>query len=65
MPKQKTHKGVKKRVKVSANGKARHKPTGTGHLMSTMSSKRKRRLSKTKTIEGRPGVKALELLRAS
>jgi len=45
MPKQKTHKGLKKRVKVTATGKVRHKRTGGGHLMSGKSAKRRRRVS--------------------
>jgi len=45
MPKQKTHKGLSKRVKVTANGKVKHKHAGRGHLMSTKNAKRRRRLS--------------------
>jgi len=44
MPKQKTHKGAKKRFRVSANGKVKHKPAGTSHLATRMSQKRKRKL---------------------
>ncbi len=46
MPKQKTHKGLKKRVKVSANGKVKHKRPGGGHLMSSKTSKRRSQISK-------------------
>ncbi|MBN1796359.1 MAG: 50S ribosomal protein L35 [Sedimentisphaerales bacterium] len=45
MPKQKTHKGLKKRVKVTASGKVKHKKAGAGHLMSSKNAKRRRRLS--------------------
>ena len=44
MPKQKTHKGLKKRVKITATGKVMHKRAGAGHLMSTKNAKRRRRL---------------------
>ncbi len=44
MPKQKTHKGLKKRVKITATGKVRHKRTGGGHLMSGKNAKRRRRV---------------------
>ncbi|UCE62109.1 MAG: 50S ribosomal protein L35 [Phycisphaerales bacterium] len=44
MPKMKTHKGLKKRVKVTAKGKVRHKRAGSGHLMSGKSGNRCRRL---------------------
>ena len=46
MPKLKTHKGMKKRFKVSATGKVSHKRCGSSHLMSHKSGKRVRRLRK-------------------
>jgi large subunit ribosomal protein L35 len=45
MPKQKIHKGLRKRVKVSANGKIKRKKAGAGHLMSSKNAKRRRRIS--------------------
>lgn len=45
MPKQKTHKGLSKRVKVTASGKIKHKRSGGGHLMSGKNAKRRRRVS--------------------
>jgi large subunit ribosomal protein L35 len=50
MPKMKTHKGMKKRFKVSANGKVSHKRCGSSHLMSHKSGKQVRRLRKKSTI---------------
>ncbi|MFO0890762.1 MAG: 50S ribosomal protein L35 [Isosphaeraceae bacterium] len=50
MPKMKTHKGMKKRFKVSANGKVSHKRCGSSHLMSHKSGKRVRRLRKKSTL---------------
>jgi len=49
MPKQKTHKGLKKRVKVTATGKVKHKRVGGGHLMGSKNAKRRRRIA-TPTI---------------
>ena len=46
MPKLKTHKGMKKRFKVSANGKVSHKRCGSSHLMSHKNGKQIRRLRK-------------------
>ena len=46
MPKMKTHKGMKKRFKISANGKVLHKRCGSSHLMSHKSGKQVRRLRK-------------------
>ncbi len=34
MPKQKTHKATKKRFRLTASGKAKHRSAGTSHLMS-------------------------------
>ncbi|MFP6766729.1 MAG: 50S ribosomal protein L35 [Planctomycetaceae bacterium] len=52
MPKQKTHKGMKKRFKVSATGKVKHRSAFRGHLLSSKSSKRKRRLRKDGIVMG-------------
>ena len=51
MPKQKTHKGLSKRVKVTASGKLKYKQAGTGHLMSTKNAKRRRRLALASTMQ--------------
>ena len=47
MPKQKTHKGCKKRFRVTAKGKVKHRLTGTSHRLSRMTQKRKRNLRGT------------------
>ena len=47
MPKQKTHKGTKKRFRLTASGKAKHRQSGTSHLQTRMSQKRKRNLRGT------------------
>ena len=44
MPKQKTHKGSKKRFRVSANGKLMRSQAGKKHLLSHKTGKRKRQL---------------------
>jgi large subunit ribosomal protein L35 len=50
MPKRKTHKGLQKRVKVTAKGKVKHHQAYTGHLMSSKTGKRKRHLSSAKIM---------------
>ena len=50
MPKQKTHKGTKKRFRLSANGKAMHRQSGTSHLAARMDQKRKRNLRGTTSV---------------
>ena len=52
MPKLKTHKGMKKRFKVSATGKVSHKRCGSSHLNSHKSGKRVRRLRKSTSAQG-------------
>ena len=51
MPKQKTHKATKKRFRLTATGKAKHRGTGTSHLMGRMSKKRKRNLRGTRVVD--------------
>ena len=51
MPKLKTHKGMKKRFKVSATGKVSHKRCGSSHLNSHKSGKRVRRLRKSTQLK--------------
>ena len=46
MPKMKTHKGLSKRVKVTATGKVVYKKSFGGHLMSHKSGNRVRSLRK-------------------
>ena len=51
MPKQKTHKGTKKRFRLTATGKAKHRQSGTSHLAARMSQKRKRNLRGTACVD--------------
>jgi large subunit ribosomal protein L35 len=51
MPKQKTHKGTKKRFRLTANGKVKHRQAGTSHLAFRLSSKRRRKLRGTTTVD--------------
>ncbi len=49
--KMKTHKGTKKRFKVTANGKVTHKRCGSSHLNSHKSGSQIRKLRKKSTIK--------------
>lgn len=53
MPKMKAHKGLRKRIRVSATGKIKFKPANAGHLMSGKSGNRKRKLRKTTILAGK------------
>lgn len=52
MPKMKAHKGLRKRIRVSATGKVKYKPANAGHLMSGKSGNRKRKLRKPAILAG-------------
>ncbi|MCC6123467.1 MAG: 50S ribosomal protein L35 [Pirellulales bacterium] len=62
MPKQKTHKGTKKRFRLTATGKVKHRAAGTSHLASRMSQKRKRNLRRTDVVSGVETRKISDLL---
>jgi large subunit ribosomal protein L35 len=50
MPKQKTHKGLAKRFKVTATGKIKHKRAGGSHLMTGKNAKRRRRIGSSAVL---------------
>jgi large subunit ribosomal protein L35 len=50
MPKQKTHKGIKKRFTLTANGKAKHRHCGTSHLAYRLTKKQRRNLRGTTVV---------------
>ena len=52
MPKQKTHKGLAKRIKVTAGGKIKARKCGKGHLLSGKSANRRRKLGGALIIKG-------------
>lgn len=51
MPKQKTHKATKKRFRLTAKGKVKHRCAGTSHLAIRKTHKRKRNLRGTTTCD--------------
>lgn len=51
MPKQKTHKATKKRFRLTAKGKVKHRLCGTSHLNTKLSPKRRRRLRGTGILD--------------
>jgi len=50
MPKIKTHKGVAKRIKKTANGKLKSKKAFHSHILTKKSPKKKRQLRKKKIL---------------
>jgi len=51
MPKMKSHSGAKKRFKLTATGKVKHKQANKSHLLTHESHKRKRQLRGTKVVD--------------
>ena len=62
MPKQKTHKGTKKRFRLTAKGKAKHRQSGTSHLAQGKSHKQKRNLRGTSVVAESSAKKIRESL---
>ena len=50
MPKQKTHSGLKKRIKITGTGKIVRGHAYTGHLKTNKSHKQNKQLSKTTLV---------------
>lgn len=63
MPKQKTHKGMQKRFKITASGKAKHKSAYRGHKLQSKSAKRKMGLRQDNVVTGKEAVTIREALR--
>ncbi len=52
MPKQKGHKGLAKRIKITASGKLKRKRSCGSHLMSGKNAKRRRRIGGPANLTG-------------
>ena len=63
MPKGKPHKGVLKRVRVTARGKVKYKRTNAGHLMSVKASRRRRRFRRDKIMSDATAKRVLGAIR--
>ncbi len=62
MPKMKTHSGAKKRFKLTASGKVKHRQAGKRHLNEHKSTRRTRRLDRDGILTGGDARKARKLL---
>jgi large subunit ribosomal protein L35 len=51
MPKMKSHKGARKRFKITGSGKVKRMKAFKSHILTKKSSKRKRRLRQATTIQ--------------
>jgi large subunit ribosomal protein L35 len=64
MPKMKTHKGLKKRVKLTATGKIKRHHSGAGHLLAGKNAKRRRNLKGSAIMSDAMAPKTRRLLGA-
>jgi len=64
VPKQKTHKGLAKRITITGAGRVKHRRSFAGHLMSGKSGKRRRLLRRPVLISGTMARKTKTLLGA-
>ncbi len=63
MPKQKPHKGILKRVKITRHGKVLVHHSGKRHLLSSKNTKRKRHLRKAATLNAEPTRRIIDMVR--
>ncbi|MBE0538057.1 MAG: 50S ribosomal protein L35 [Phycisphaerae bacterium] len=62
MPKQKNHKGLSKRMKVTGTGKVKRQRSFGSHLMSTKNAKRRRRITGSAMVKGKPAKTCRDLI---
>lgn len=62
MPKAKTHKGARKRVRVSKTGKVKFRHPYTSHLLSGKNGNRRRKLRRRGVMSPQDAKKILKLL---
>jgi large subunit ribosomal protein L35 len=62
MPKMKTHKGAKKRFKITGSGKVKRMRAFKSHILTKKSSKRKRHLRQATTLTTNGEIKNIKRL---
>jgi len=62
MPKMKTHRGAAKRFKKTGSGRIVHQKQGKRHILTKMSSKRKRHLRERKEVSPADAKRVKQLL---
>ena len=62
MPKQKTNRSVKKRMRISASGKVKRNKSNRRHLLAGRTSKRKRHLRQAEMVTGKVAKKYIHAL---
>lgn len=64
MPKMKSHKGMRKRLKITKRGKVLRRHPGKSHLMTGKTGKRRRHLRRAIVAKGKIARKTRELMSA-
>ena len=64
MPKMKSHKGAKKRFKVTGTGKVRGRHSHSSHILEKKSPKRKRGFKKARVLTGHDAPRVKKLIGA-
>ena len=62
MPKMKSHKGAKKRFKITGSGEVKRRRAFKSHILTKKTSKRKRRLRRSEMITVRGEAKRMKRL---
>ena len=62
MPKMKTHRGAKKRFKVTGGGKVLRHHSMCSHILTKKTTKRKRRLRQSTEVEGKFAKKIKQMI---
>ncbi len=62
MPKMKSRRGAKKRFKVTASGKIKHRRNYKSHILTKKSAKRKRKLRKYRYIDAVDAPRVHEMI---
>ena len=62
MPKMKTHRGAKKRFKVTSGGKVLRHHSMCSHILTKKTTKRKRRLRKSTEVQGKFASKIKQMI---
>ncbi len=62
MPKMKTHKGLKKRMKLTSSGKIKRTKSNKSHILTKKDTKRKRNLSKSTLVDSTMEKKLKKLI---
>ena len=62
MPKMKSHKGARKRFKITGSGKVKRMRAFKSHILTKKTSKRKRRLRQATTLTVRGEIKNIKRL---